>query len=115
MNKLNAQQRRQALAWYSVTGFEMETIADHYGIDVQSVSEELRAAMREREAAGRSPEPVPCKVPEKSLELRYMDALDALERIVGATDYFVSNKPACVDVIRSIAVKSLRAAGRLIP
>ena len=44
---LNKSQRRQALVWLQVLGFKLSEIAQHYGIEINSLVAELRTARLE--------------------------------------------------------------------
>ena len=115
-NLLNQKQRSQALAWYSTMGFSLENIAEHYGITLKDVARGLRTARTEREAAGKSPEPVPIKAPAgenvPGHADRLLSVLEALELIVWQADAFT---PKCaLSQIKKTAIAELKKAGKLL-
>lgn len=114
---LNDTDRRQALAWYAVLGFNLRTIAEHYGLTPDQMSQELRTERKNREAAGKSTQPVPVrtsatgKVPTQAEVL--IKCLTTLKDIVHACKKDTPRPTASLAWIKYIAESTLGKAGSL--
>ena len=111
--KLSKSQRSQALAWRSVMGFTLDEIAHNFGLTPDEIATKLVTARAEREAAGKSTEPVPVIPPageHKSTHTEILiDCIKALESIVWACDNLVGHHAAKLS--KDTARAALKNAG----
>ena len=104
------------MAWYSVYGFNLPALAQTFGITNREMADELITARREREEAGKSPEPVPL-VPGNGQErpgdeMLLLESLKALEEIVWLLGSMTPQ--AAINESKHVATKALKRAGRVI-
>ncbi len=114
--KLNREQRSQALAWYSTMGFTARDIGRHFGLDLSAITGELSRARVDRLEAGKSPEPVPVVPPEGEHKPTradtLLDCLRALEAIVFTLDSMTPQSG--INEAKFIATAAIKKAGRLL-